>query len=139
MSGGIDQLFASPFSAYATVVAIVLFNGGAWLVLKRLRLFMGDRAQGEVTGYVTRMRTDRGSRTLYMPRVRYGSLEHGQHEFVSRMSGDPKRWPIGTRLPVAYSRSDPKIAEIATPARLWLAPIVFWLFAGSMILAALEA
>jgi len=99
----------------------------------------GGRAQGEITGYVARMQSGRAGRIMYMPKVRYGSLHHGEREFVSRMSANPERWPVGTRLPIAYSTSDPAAAEIATFARMWLAPLVFWLFASALIVAALKA
>lgn len=134
-----NALFDNGLSSYAASCAILLFVGGAWLFTKRIRLAIGERAQGEVTGYVTGMRTSRGSRITQMPKVQYGSLEHGEQEFVSRMSADPERWPVGTRLPVAYSPSDPSAAEIATFARLWLAPLAFWLLAGGLIIMAIRA
>ena len=132
-------LFDNGLSIYVTVVAIILFNVGAWLFLKRLRLCFGDRAAGEITGYVQRMPSKRSSKPVFMPRVRYGCLDHGQQEFVSRMNADPERWPVGTRLPVAYSPTDPSIAEIATPARLWLAPAIFLIFAAALVMTALKA
>jgi hypothetical protein len=118
---------------------LFLFGGGAWLLLARLQLFLGVRAQGEVVGYVRRMRSRAGSRIMFMPLVRYGSLHHGEREFQSRMSAYPERWPVGTELPVAYSETDPAAPEIATPVRLWLAPIALWLFGIGMIAAALKA
>ena len=52
------------------------------------------------------------------------------------MSADPKRWPEGTLIPVAYAAGRPDLAEIATTARLWLAPIALLLFAlGSLAIA----
>jgi hypothetical protein len=73
---------------------------------------------------------------MLMPRVRYTSLQHGQQEFVSRMSADAQRLPIGTQVPVAHSAADPTIAEIATFGRLWLAPLVFWILAAALLVAA---
>ena len=134
-----DALLSKGFAAYAAFWAFLFFNVGAWLLVKRLRLCFGERAQGEVTGYVARMRSRAGERRAWMPIVRFGSLQHGQREFVSRMGANPAKWPVGTRVPVAFSASDPKAAEIATPARLWLAPAAFWLLAIGTLAAALSA
>jgi len=135
----VGALWDNGFNSYAAACAILLFSAGAWLFLKRLRLSLGDRAQGEITGYVTRMRPRAVSKTMFMPKVRYGCLQHGRHEFVSRMSADPESWPVGTRVPVAFSAADPAGAEIATLARLWLAPLAFWILAAGMVGVALKA
>jgi hypothetical protein len=132
----LERLFSDPPSAYMTICAVVLFNVGAWVFLKRLRLCLGGRAEGEIVGYTERMRSHRSAPPMYMPRIRYWSLQHGQCEFQSRMGASPKRWPVGTRVSVAYSETDPSVAEIATPARLWLAPAIFWMFAAVVIVAA---
>jgi hypothetical protein len=131
-------MFDNGFSAYLSVCAILLFNGGAWLSVKRMRLCFGQRAEGEVVGYVERMQHRAGSRPTFMPKVSYASLQHGQQQFVSRMSASPRRWPVGTRLPVAFLSSHPATAEIATPARLWMAPAMVWIMAAGVLFAALK-
>ena len=133
------DLFDNGLSIYATAIAVIRFTTAAWLLVKRLRLCFGERAQGEVVAYVERMRSRAASPIMYMPRLKYRTLQHGEQEFVSRMSANPSRWPVGTHLPVAYSAFDPSLAEIATPARLWLAPAIFFLFALMMLGIALRA
>ena len=62
-----------------------------------------------------------------------------EHTFVSRMGAKPSRWPVGTSVPVAFLERDPSRAEIATWARLWIAPAALYLFAAAMAYAAYTA
>jgi len=100
---------------------------------------LGARTSGEVVSYTTRMRASRGEREQHMPHVRFVAADMREHTFISRMGAKPSRWPVGTSVPVAFLERDPSRAEIATWARLWVAPAALYLFAAAMAYVAYTA
>ena len=127
----------SAFQIYLASFGSLVLAIGVGMAVARARLTAGGRADGEIVGYVERMRSRRGAVPQFMPKVRFHTLE-GPQEFQSRMSGDPDRWPVGTRVRVAYRRDKPEAAEIAQAGRLWIPPIVVSLFGSVMIGIALS-
>ncbi len=124
-------------SWYLGICALALFVGATFLLVARARLSLfGARTTGEVVAYTTRMRATRGERTQHMPHVRFVGPDMREHTLVSRMGAKPARWPVGTSLPVAFLERDPSRAEIATFARLWLAPAALYGFAAVLAYAA---
>ena len=127
-------------SWYFAICALALFAGATFLLVARARLSLfGARTSGEVVSYTERMRSSRGEKTSYMPHVRFVAADMREHTFVSRMGAKPSRWPVGTSVPVAFVASDPSRAEIATFARLWVAPAALYLFAAVVAYAAYTA
>ena len=117
------RMTATGFGIYLCVVGAMLAAIGAGLLVKRLRIASGDRVQGQIVAYVQPM-AQRGSQHQYMPVVRFAPRGSLPVEFQSRMGANPKHWPVGTAVPVAYRPERPDHAEIATAARLWVAPPV---------------
>ncbi|HEY6916530.1 MAG TPA: DUF3592 domain-containing protein [Allosphingosinicella sp.] len=122
------------------VVQFVMGAFGAWVTYQGLALLaarqrltaQGADALGEVTGY----KPSFGSGGVaYMPKVRFRAAQ-GEREFVSGMSANRKKWPVGTAVPVRYLPEDPAQAEIATGPRMWAPPLIFTLFGLFMMWAA---
>jgi len=127
-------------SWYFGFCAAWLSLGATFLLVSRARLSLfGARTSGEVVSYTERMRSSRGERTSHMPHVRFVADDMREHTFVSRMGAEPSRWPVGTSVPVAFLEHDPSRAEIATWARLWIAPAALYLFAAVVAYAAYTA
>jgi hypothetical protein len=127
-------------SWYFALCSVAFLVGATLLLIRRLRLSVGGaRTTGEVVDYSTRMRSTPGERPSHMPHVRFVGADLREHTFISRMGASPERWPVGTCLPVVFLESDPKRAEIATPARLWVAPAAMYLLAAGAAFAAYGA
>ncbi|GAA3908759.1 hypothetical protein GCM10022276_28820 [Sphingomonas limnosediminicola] len=118
------RLFANPLAIYFAVVGFALFAAGLALMVARLRLAGGQRAQGQIIGYQKRMRERLGAKRQYMPLVRYRPAGGSPVEFQSRMGSTSKPFQIGETVAVLYRSDKPEVAEIASTPRLWLAPIV---------------
>ena len=130
------RIVSTGFGIYLCFVGSVLAAAAIGLFVKRPRISAGLRADGRIIGYHQRIQHRRVMKSQYMPLVRFTPRGHAAVEFQSRMSADPKRWPEGTLIPVAYAVGRPDLGEIATTARLWLAPIALLLFAlGSLAIA----
>ena len=117
----VDRLLANPVSIYLSVVGTALLFG-AMMLVSRIRLTAGGRAQGQVIDYAERIGSGRGNRRQFMPIVRYHPAGGTPVEFQSRMGASGKPFQIGEPVPVVYRRDKPQVAEIATSAQLWLAP-----------------
>lgn len=133
MSAILERLLATGFGIYLSIVGTGLGALAAGLAVKRIRINAGERADGRIVGYTERMKQHVGDRPQFMPRVSFHPRGGPAVEFQSRMGADPKRWPEGTPVPVAYRADRPQDAEIASWARLWLAPIVIALMAGGCL------
>jgi hypothetical protein len=118
------RLFANPVAIYLALAGAMLLSGGIVLLAARVRLAVGARARGRIVGYVERMQQRRGLKKQFMPVVRFQPHAGPEIEFRSRMGSASKGLPIGETVSVAYRSDRPEAAEIATAARLWLAPIV---------------
>ena len=118
------RLLANPLAIYFAVISFALFAGGLALVVTRMRLVGGRRAQGQVIGYQERLRQRPGAKRQYMPLVRFHPAGASPIEFQSRMGSNSKPFQIGEPVPVFYRPDKPELAEIASVPRLWLAPIV---------------
>jgi hypothetical protein len=130
MIGAVNRMLATGFGIYLCVIGAAFAAIAVGLFVKRVRISAGPRADGQVIGYVSRM-ANRPSWQHYMPLVRFTPRGGTPVEFQSRMGADPARWPEGTPVPVAYREERPDHAEIATAARLWLAPPMLLLFAAA--------
>jgi hypothetical protein len=125
----LERMTATGFGIYLCVVGAILAATAVGLFAKRLKISAGLRADGRIVGYHQRIQQRRSMKPQYMPLVRFTPSGHAPIEFQSRMSVDRERWPEGTPVRVAYRAKQPDHAEIATPARLWLAPPALLLFA----------
>jgi hypothetical protein len=137
-SGFIAPLFDNFFSGYIAVCSGALLVAGAIMLLLRLRLWMvGYRGEGEIVGHKLRMKQHRGEKAAYMPIVRFHA-DGVQHEFQSRTSGSPSRWPVGARVQIVYLANRPSQAEIAESFRLWIAPLSLILFGLALLPVAMK-
>jgi hypothetical protein len=135
----IARLTSTGFGIYLCILGAVFAAGAIGLFAKRLRISAGPRADGRIVGYRRRIQQRRAMKPQYMPLVRFTPRGREPVEFQSRTSADPARWPEGTLVPVAYRPDFPDQAEIATPARLWLAPLALLLFALACVAIAWKA
>jgi hypothetical protein len=126
----VARLTSTGFGIYLCIVGAAFAAIAVGLFVRRLQIHAGPRADGQVVGYATRL-SHRPSRRQYMPLVRFTPRGCAPVEFQSRMGADPVRWPEGTPVPVAYRAEHPSHAEIATAARLWLAPPLLLMFASA--------
>jgi hypothetical protein len=130
------RLTATGFGIYLCILGAVFVTGAIGLLAKRLKISAGRRADGRIVGYHQRTQRRRAMKPQYMPLVSFTPRGRDPVEFQSRMSADPTHWPERTLVPVAYRADFPDQAEIATAARLWLAPLVFLLFALACVATA---
>ena len=133
-------MFSNFLSAYLTAGGAIMLLIAAWLFWVRARLWWaGERTTGEVVAYSTRPPSRRGYKPYYMPRVRFNEPSGTPRDFISTTSADPQRWPVGTRVPVAFGADGSGKAEIAVPWRFWSGPVVTLIFALALLAAALKA
>jgi hypothetical protein len=125
----IDQFTANWLAIYCSAIGAIMVAIALWLFLRRIGMATGLRAQGQIIAYREMRKQHVGQLTRYQPVVRFQPRGGAPVEFLSEMSADPQRWTIGRPVPVAYRETQPDQAEIASTARLWLAPLVLLLLA----------
>ncbi len=132
MTAIVERMVSTGFGAYLSVFGAFLAGLALLLLAKRVPMHLGLRAQGQIVGYHERLRQRVSAVPQYMPLVRFQPRGGPPVQFQSRMSADPKRWPEGTLLPIAYRAERPEQAEIASTTRLWLAPAATFLFGAGL-------
>ena len=120
----LTRLLANPLGTYFALASSALLIASAGLFHSRIRLARGERANGEVIELRGRMLSRPSARRHYMPVVRFQPRHGSPVEFQSRFGGTDPVFSIGEIVPVRYLLDNPEKAEIATPVRLWLAPLV---------------
>jgi hypothetical protein len=136
---GLARLTSTGFGIYLCIVGAVLAATAIGLFVKRLRMSSGLRADGQIVGYHQRIQQRATMKPQYMPIVRFQPRSGPPIEFQSRMGSHSKRLSEGTLVRVAYRADRSEQAEIATAARMWLAPPLLLLFALACIAIAWRA
>jgi hypothetical protein len=132
----LQRLLASPLGIYCTILAIILFALALWLLVRRLQIQTGNRAQGQVIGFRELRKGHPRDPPQFKPIVRFQPRHGSPVEFESSMSANPDRMRLGHPVPVAYRDDRPQQAEIAVAARLWAAPLALLVLAlGSLATA----
>jgi len=81
------------------------------------------RAIGTITGITTRPGTDNTISEVPVITFRVGKKSYSFQPGLV-LYGETRRNRVGMAVPVAYNRDNPKDAEIATPVRRFLAPVI---------------
>ena len=139
MSALLDRLTANGFAIYCSLMGAIFAAVALWLLVRRMRIAAGLRAQGQIVSYRQVRKQHVREVTQFQPTVRFQPRGGPPVEFESQVSADPEAWKIGHPVPVAYCATDPRQAEIATAARLWLAPPALLLLALGSFAAAWKA
>ena len=133
-------MFPNFLAGYLAVCSGIVLLGAVWLFVARARLWWrGGRTTGEVVAYTTRAPSRRGYKPHYMPHVRFTERSGMPREFISTTSADPHKWPLGTRVPVAFDADGSGKAEIAVPWRFWSGPAAVLILGLGVLAAAVKA
>ncbi|MGE0884107.1 MAG: DUF3592 domain-containing protein [Blastocatellales bacterium] len=90
------------------------------------------RAIGTITEITTRPGADNTTSEVPVITFRVGETSYSfQPSLV--LYGETRRNRIGLAVPVAYNRDNPKDAEIATPVRRFLSPVIVTVLYGIFI------
>ena len=99
------------------------FVVGAALVCRNTRGFVREAASavGEVIG----LHENRGDGVTYAPVIRFNTAGGRPFEFTDATSARPPGYRVGQRVKILYHSRNPRRARVASPSRLYMAPIIF--------------
>ena len=114
---------------YFGIVGVLCLIFSALLFFRRMRaLLYGASA----TGTVLRIETRESDESIsHFPVISYMDIAGIQHTFTSTSGVVPEEFPLGKKVLIRYSTSNPKSAYIANWRHMWGAPIAA-LFLGVM-------
>lgn len=111
---------------FLLVGILTMVGGGAWLARTAAFVARAEQAPGQIIAI------ERGSgskgKTMYRPVFRFRDASGQQHELRSALSSNRLGLSVGEAVTVAYDRTDPAQARIASFGMLWELPLVVFGF-----------